>query len=555
MKALRFIGISLLVTFFVIVLSSCGGDSDEPNVDPTPIPAAARIDFPAEQNTNPVISSEGGAVNITFTSSQAWTASIVNDRADEWISLSTTNGMAGTSVLSITTKTNDTYDERSATITIKSGTVSKNIIVTQKQKDALLVSSEKIEMDVEGGEVQVEVKANVDFSVETDVDWISHISTRSLKTSNLVFTVTENEDTQKREGHITVKSGMLLETVTVYQAASTPTIIISQNEYTIGSDGGDIKVEVSSNVDVSVTLPKNGWISESSTRSMSTNTYVFTVSKNEGYDSRSAEILFTNKENNLSEKVVITQMQRDGDDTGDVFSSIKGKKMIKMEYDIDDYKYDSYDEHFNLLFQYDNSNQLISIQYFGGWLINGFVKTVNTISWNITDEDGLETYTGTMANGRIVNVNKNWNYKYDENKRLTYITGEGGLTFTWQGDNIVMADYNYYDHWHKTYEYSYTNYEANMLAFMNYINPCLELNSVINGRLYRFAGCFLGGFGPMSQNLPSSIKMTSYNNNGAVGYRYYSYEMDKDNYPTKVIITEVFQEEEYEKITISIDWE
>ena len=44
---------------------------------------------------------------------------------------------------------------------------------------------------------------------------------------------------------------------------------------------------------------------------MSTYTHYFVVSPNDTYDARSAEIVFINKENNIEEKVVITQSQKD----------------------------------------------------------------------------------------------------------------------------------------------------------------------------------------------------------------------------------------------------
>ena len=301
--------LAMLVSFGFV---ACGGDDDPTSPTPTPTPTpTSKIDIPATENTKPVFGTEGGTATVKFTASQAWTATTTNDRASEWLSITPTSGIAGNSTLNISTKQNDTYDERSATITIKSGTASQTIVVTQKQKDALLVTSDKYEVDAEGGEISVEVKTNIDYSVKTDADWISQSNTRALNTSNLTFAITENEETSKREGHITISSGEFSETVTIYQSGNTPTIIISKNEYSISSEGGDISVEVRSNVDVSVTLPKEGWITESTTRSMSTHTYVFAISKNEEYDARSAEILFTNKANNLSEKITITQMQQD----------------------------------------------------------------------------------------------------------------------------------------------------------------------------------------------------------------------------------------------------
>ena len=258
---------------------------------------------------------ESGVQTVTFTASDAWTAQVINTRADGWCSISPTSGAAGNVTLTVVTQPNDTPDDRSASIVIKSGTTSKTINVSQKQKDALTVTASKFEVKAEGGEVRIEVKANINFEYsieESAKSWIKYETTRALKTSTLVFNVSENDDVKKREAKITIKSGKFNEVVTIYQEGVEPAIVISQNEYVVSSDGAAIAVEVKSNVDVSIEMPQNiDWVTENTTRAMSTNTYYFDVAPNEEYDQRTAEIKFINKEDNLSEVVKIIQVQKD----------------------------------------------------------------------------------------------------------------------------------------------------------------------------------------------------------------------------------------------------
>ena len=252
---------------------------------------------------------------ITFSTTADWTAEIINNRADGWLSVTPQSGSAGDASITIKAKENDTPDERNASVRIKAGSASKTISVSQKQKDALTVTSSKFEVESKGGEIKIEVKANIDFEYAIDEsaqEWIKYEGTRAIKTSTLTFSVAENDDTEKREGKIAIKSGEFNEVVTIYQAGSEPSIVISQNEYVVSSDGETISVEVSSNVDVAVEMPADAdWISENTTRATSTNTYRFDIQPNEDYDQRSAEIKFTNKENNLSEVVKVTQVQKD----------------------------------------------------------------------------------------------------------------------------------------------------------------------------------------------------------------------------------------------------
>ena len=260
-------------------------------------------------------STDGGTNVITFTSSEAWTAQVVNSRADDWCSIEPTSGPAGSAKITVTTTENDTPDDRTASIIIKAGTASKTINVSQKQKDALTVTSSKFEVSAEGGEVSIEVKANIDFEYtieESATDWVEYKATRALKTSNLVFEVKENDDTDKREARITITSGEFCEVITIYQEGAEPSIILTENEFTVSSSAETIAVEVKSNVDVTVEIPNDvDWIKENTTRVFSTNTYYFDIEQNDGYDNRTAQIKFTNKETGIYEYVTITQAQKD----------------------------------------------------------------------------------------------------------------------------------------------------------------------------------------------------------------------------------------------------
>ena len=250
----------LFSLFAVMALVACtdsgpedvGGNSNDPE---TPKAPELTLDASAVNFT-----AEGGSAVVTITSSDVWTAEAINNRADDWCSISPTSGNAGKGKITITATANDTTDERSASIIVKSGTLSKTITITQKQKDALTVTSSKFEVSFYGGEVAIEVSANIDFEYdieESAKEWISYKETRAMTTSTLVFDIKENDNTEKREAEIYIKSGDFNETITIYQAGAEPTIIISQNEYVVVAAGETIAVEVKSNVEVEVEICAN----------------------------------------------------------------------------------------------------------------------------------------------------------------------------------------------------------------------------------------------------------------------------------------------------------
>lgn len=300
----------LLAMTFVAACSDGGEDIEEPDVPPTPTQPTITLGTTASDFTT-----DGGSNTISFTASTAWTAEVINSRADAWCSVSPTSGKAGDAEITVTTKPNDTPDDRSASIIIKAGTTQKTINVSQKQKDALTVTSSKFEVEAEGGEVKIEVKANIDFEYSIDEKakaWITSPSSRALKTSNLVFKVAANEETDKREATVTIKSGNFKEEVKIYQAGAKPSITLTKNEFVVPSAGDTIAVEVKSNVNVEVELPAEAtWISENKSRAMSTNTYYFIIAESQEYDQREAYINFTNKDNGLADTVKVVQAQKD----------------------------------------------------------------------------------------------------------------------------------------------------------------------------------------------------------------------------------------------------
>lgn len=272
------------------------------------------IDIPSSEDTNPVLGIEGGNVVLNFRTSAEWTANVINTRADSWVDVSPKSGNTGDSQITISVAQNDTYDERSATVQIKCGSAEKNIVVTQKQKDALTVTKSRFDIPAEGGEVTIEVNSNISYDYAIDAEgakWIKEAQTRALSTTTLQFVIAENTEVEKREGSITISSGDLEETINVYQEGAEPVLVLSQNEYTVKAEGETIQVDVKSNVNVSATIQSGTtWISEISTRAMSTNTFFFSIDKNEDLDPRSAEITFVNVDNGLREKISIMQLQK-----------------------------------------------------------------------------------------------------------------------------------------------------------------------------------------------------------------------------------------------------
>lgn len=204
-----------LVIANALILPACGS-KDNPVQNPS-----KESEMTPEltiSSDNPTLSSEGGSATISFKSSSAWTATTNVD----WITLSQAQGTAGNISLTVTVLKNEEYDQRDGLVVISSGDITKSISITQKQMDALLITSNSIILDEEGGTPSFEVKSNITFSCKVEEEatsWISIVSTRALTTATVTLSIGENLEPYDRQGNVIVYSGDKLEVVTVYQKA------------------------------------------------------------------------------------------------------------------------------------------------------------------------------------------------------------------------------------------------------------------------------------------------------------------------------------------------
>ena len=296
---------NLLFAAVAIAAVSC---VHEPSQEQTPV---SKGEVKLSSSSTLTVGAEGGSVEIRFTASGDWTAALSNDRA-EWLSLSPAKGSAGQAAVSVSVDPNDTPDERSAAIRIKCGTATASVTVVQKQKDALTQTASKTQFGPEGGSFTIDVTANVEYSFEISGDWIHQVTTRSITTKSATFSVDANEDTRKREGSVTVKSSLGSETVTIYQEAAGPSIVLSAESVAVKTEGGSFTVDVNTNVDVTMSITEGAeWLSEVRSRSMSTHTYTFQAAANESTDVRTGRITFRNEANGVEASVTVTQMQKD----------------------------------------------------------------------------------------------------------------------------------------------------------------------------------------------------------------------------------------------------
>lgn len=241
---------------------------------------------PAEPDTlTPVsttysIGAEGGDISISFRTNLTY--SVSTDAS--WLSEVTKTKAIETKSVTLRAAENTSFEARSATVTVKAGSLSVNMTVKQDGRSAQIdINTTSYEIADAGGDVSVNVSSNVDYSVDISADWISRKSSAS---GSEVFSVAANESSSERSGSITFSYGSVSKTITIKQAAAEiPEEDTLENgdksTYNVAAGGQNITVVVRSNVDYKVEV-SDSWISQTKTKAVQEDRLIFAVAANTG---------------------------------------------------------------------------------------------------------------------------------------------------------------------------------------------------------------------------------------------------------------------------------
>ena len=189
--------------------------------------------------------------------------------------------------------------------------------------------------------------------------------------------------------------------------------------------------------------------------------------------------------------------------------------------------------------------------------VNFSIFTKNVISWY---DEKNNSYEAKIVDGRAIYMTpKNMYFNYDAAGRLTDVRYSGyntGCDFTWEGNNIKEMLKYYRENGEKISKISfiYGKYKAHALSRHLMFNP-LTMEDLLDC-VWENALFYTGTCGLLSENLPTSMTIEGYtvDDKGSETLKY-SYEMDKDGYPTSVSIESDKERSEYElPVKISILW-
>ena len=252
------------------------------------------------------VPAEGGEINVAVTTNVDMT--VTTDSS--WIKYTSTKA-ASQKTVCFTVEANTAYEARTGKATISGGDKTVEIVFNQDaaeepDPDQLTVSQTEYTVGSDGGSVEVKVSTNCEsVSATVDQTWAKFVETkakRAVVDKTLTFSVEANTANEERSFTATITAGDQTATVTVKQAAAEkpvepdeptedPVLSAGQATYDVPAEGQDIVVEVTTNIDYTVTCDAT-WITKVETKASRVDRLTFTVAPNTVEESRSAQIKF-----------------------------------------------------------------------------------------------------------------------------------------------------------------------------------------------------------------------------------------------------------------------
>lgn len=161
-------------------------------------------------------SEQGDSQTISISTNKDWSASV---SGGTWCTLSPASGSSDVKSITVSVTANDTYDDRSATITIKAGELTKSIIVAQNERKGLILTKRQFDISDTSSVFSVELKSNLSYVVSIPNNaqtWIKQLQTKSLLTEQLQFEISRNILLDQRSTKIVVSNSQLLISDTIF---------------------------------------------------------------------------------------------------------------------------------------------------------------------------------------------------------------------------------------------------------------------------------------------------------------------------------------------------
>ena len=181
-----------------------------------------RITLAKESNRELHLSGEGESRAIVLKATDVWTA--VSD--SDWCHTDPSEALSSDMKLTISVDRNDQGEERTAHVTVTSGTATLEITVIQAEACELTIEEADDVLEPEGGRIEVTVRHNVEYRVNIPktASWIKELISKKPASTTHEFMIEPNGTTEGRAAEIVFEceDESLNQTITIFQKPAEP---------------------------------------------------------------------------------------------------------------------------------------------------------------------------------------------------------------------------------------------------------------------------------------------------------------------------------------------
>ena len=212
--------------------------------------------------TELVITDDPGVKQLSIKANGPWHMEI----SEKWVVASKLSG-SGDAVVKFGVLPNKDYSSREALITIKAGSQTKTVKLTQAQMDGILLDADALDIDYEAGEYVIPVETNIAITAESDASWLEVDATKGLVEKGIAIRYALNPGRESREGHITISGEGLQQVFPVTQGAFEPEFNLDDEQgvgpwgtLTVPKEGLTYTFTAVTNMDFTADAPDADWI-------------------------------------------------------------------------------------------------------------------------------------------------------------------------------------------------------------------------------------------------------------------------------------------------------
>ena len=270
------------------------------------------------------IPEEGGNVTVEVKSNIQYEVSIPS-QFQNWIKHEPETKAITVKNFTFTILENKEYEKREGYIVFNGNSLKDTVHIYQTADPrTLILSKDTYNISSAKESIEVELKSNVDYSISIPSSvshWIKLLETKAIRTDKIYFEIEENTTYDNRSAQIFIKdkNSSLCDTLYINQLQQNA-LILSQKQYEVLAGGEQISIEVQSNIDYEIIIPKTvqEWIEQMPQSKAFTKSMInLEIKPNTTYDVRSAQVFIKDKNSTLSDTVQVTQAAK-GTYTGDI---------------------------------------------------------------------------------------------------------------------------------------------------------------------------------------------------------------------------------------------